>query len=392
MTPIRRAGHRAGRRAATTVLAPALTLVLAATLTACGSEDQTSAEDPSGGEATTSETDQSGAEQETGQATEQATAAADWLAGELEGGLLSYKSQYGPFTDHGMSIDAAIALERVGGQEKAVASISDAVAGSLGSYTEFPSGKGTHVSAGATAKALVLAQVAGADPTDFGGTDLVADLEGLVGDTGRIADSFPAKSKQDADYSNVIGQVYAARALAEAGSPEADATLDHLLDQQCEDGWFRLDLAPAGAEGDQDDDQGCDDDPKAQPDVDTTALAAVHLAAVAEEDDDAAEAVDEALAWLVDQQGEDGAIVSGPAEANANTTGLAGWAFGEAGDEEAAGAAARWLAGVQADNGAVAFDAASLERAPDGDVPASARSQWLLATAQATPALLWHSS
>ena len=369
MTRIRRAARLTGSL-----------LVVAALVTACGTEDT-----PSDGAATSSTSDTPSAES----GSQEATAAADWLAGELEGGLLSYRSEYGPFTDHGMSIDAALALSRVGGHDDAVGSIADAVAGALGSYTEFPSGKGTHVSAGATAKALVLAEAAERDPSDFGGQDLVGTLEGLVTESGRIADSFPEDNRQDADYANVIGQVYAARGLAATGSPEAGAVVGFLLDQQCEAGWFRLSFtADPAAPG-----QACDDDPKAQPDPDTTALAVVQLSGLAEDDADVASAVDDAVAWLVGQQADDGSLVgSQPATANANTTGLAGWAFGEAGETDAAASAASWVAGVQADSGAIAFDQASLDKAAAGRIPPTSRSQWLLATAQAVPALLWHSA
>ena len=353
-------------------------LALAAlALSACGAETNSSAEAPSAQEF----------DQISGQESAEATAAGHWLAGQLDKGLLSYRSEYGPFTDYGMSIDAALGLDRVGGHDEDVEAIADAVADAVSSYTEFPSGKGTHVSAGATAKALVLSQVAGTDPTAFGGTDLVSGLEALVADSSRIADSFPSSNKQDADYANVIGQVYAARGLVESESAEAEPVLEFLLDQQCTDGWFRLTFTadPAAA------DQSCDADAQAAPDADTTALAVIHLSALADRDDDTEAAIDDAVAWLAAQQEDDGSVAGGqPASANANTTGLAGWAFGESGDGEAAARAADWLAGLQLESGAVAFDSRSFDQASDGQISAKTRSQWLLATAQAAPALLWY--
>ena len=109
-----------------------------------------------------------GAGAESAAPTQQATSAADWLAGQLDGGLLSYTSEYGPFTDLGMSIDAAVSLAQVGGHDEDVAAIATGVEKGLDSYVEFPSGKGTHVSAGAVAKAAVLAEVAGQEPSDGG--------------------------------------------------------------------------------------------------------------------------------------------------------------------------------------------------------------------------------
>lgn len=321
-----------------------------------------------------------------GQESPEATAAADWLTGQLEDGLLSYQTEYGPFTDYGMSIDAALALTRTGGHDDEVTAVADAVAGGLSGYTQFPSGKGTHHSAGATAKALVLAEEAGQDPTDFGGTDLVADLENLVTDSGRIADRYPVENKQDADYANVIGQVYAVRGLAEAGSDEAAAARDYLLDQQCEAGWFRLTFTAAADAAD----QSCDADGSAQPDPDTTALAVIWLSSTEDLDDQTQTAIDAAVAWLAQQQAADGGVGGAQSpDPNANTTGLAGWAFGAAGDTEAAASAADWLAAVQTDQGAVGLDQAAVDRLQDGQIPAKQRSQWLLATAQAAPALLW---
>ena len=213
----------------------------------------------------------------------------------------------------------------------------------------------------------------------------VAELEELAGDSGRIADSFPAGNKQDADYSNVIGQVFAARALGAADSPEADAVTGFLLDQQCQDGWFRLTFATDPTAGK----QACDDDPLAQPDPDTTALAVVHLSALDSDDAQVQDALDAAVAWLVEQQADDGSLQgSQPPTANTNTTGLAGWAFAESGETEAAAKAAAWIDELQREDGAVAFDEAGFGQASSGTIPAKTRHQWLLATAQAAPALL----
>ena len=69
--------------------------------------------------------------------------------------------------------------------------------------------------AGATAKAAVLGTTLGLDPTDVGGLDLPAQLEGLVsteGPTaGRVVDAGPD------DFANVVGQTFAVRALDGAG-------------------------------------------------------------------------------------------------------------------------------------------------------------------------------
>lgn len=381
-----------------TTLGAALAAALLVGTAACSTEADSRAEDSGAagsaesgepaesGEAGSSDA-QSPAAEESGTSPE-AEAGATWLAAQLDEGLLSYTSQFGPFTDVGMSIDAALALSRVGGHEAEVERIAAAVEEQLPTYTSYPVGKETHVLAGSLAKAMVLADEAGRDPSDFGGTDLQADLEERVLGSGRISDAYDAGNAQDADYANVIGQVFAARALSAAGSGKADEVVDFLLEQQCDAGWFRQTFTadPEAA------DQGCDGDPEAAADPDVTALAAIHLAEAAAEDDEVATAVDDALAWLAGQQAGDGSVSgASPAVANANTTGLAGWAFGQHGRAEEADAAAGWVAEHQLtdgpDAGAVAFDDKALAAGERG-IKEKQRSQWLLATAQALPALL----
>ena len=381
------------RRTRSTIGA-ALAAALLAGTAACSTEAESRATDAeTTGSAASEESSgpsDAGSSPSTPSSSPEAEAGADWLAGQLEKGLLSYTSQFGPFTDVGMSIDAALALSRVGGHEEEVERIAAAVADQLPTYTSYPVGKETHVLAGSLAKAMVLAEEAGQDATDFGGTDLQADLEERVLESGRISDAYDPGNAQDADYANVIGQVLAARALSAAGSDRSGAVVDFLLEQQCEEGWFRQTFTPDAKAAD----QSCDGDPKAAADPDVTALAAIHLTELAREDDEVATAVDDALAWLADQQAGDGSV-SGtqPAVANANTTGLAGWAFLEHDRAEQADAAATWVAEHQLpadhpDAGAVAFDDKALAAAQKGAIGEKQRSQWLLATVQALPALL----
>ena len=88
------------------------------------------------------------------------------------------------------------------------------VADHVDSYTTgVDYGSGRRV-AGATAKALHLAQVAGQDPTAFGGVDLVARLEGLTTDTGRSAGRIARTRATYGDYANTIGQAFAASGAA----------------------------------------------------------------------------------------------------------------------------------------------------------------------------------
>ncbi len=322
-----------------------------------------------------------------------ALGAAGWLAGELDDGLLV--GGYGP--DFGLSIDAALGLAALGGQDETVAAVADAVAARIDSYTtgvDFTSAEDVY--AGSVAKAAVLTQVAGRDATDVGGRDLIALLEERVADdgpgAGRLADA--VSGPESADYANAIGQAWAVQALSAADSAEADAATAYLLDQQCADGWFRLALGPVDAAG------GCEDGGEdSTPDTDVTALAVLALADV--EGDAAADAVEAATGWLTQSQGEDGGFggATSTEGENANSTGLAGWALHETGHRAPAVRAAEWLAAHQVTDlacapgdpapptGAVAYDDAGLERGARALADPTGRDQWRRATAQAAPVL-----
>lgn len=320
--------------------------------------------------------------------------AADWLAGELVNGAL--ESSFGP--DWGLSIDAGLAFQEVGGHATDVTAIKDALATNIDSYVKYAYDfDGSHYEgtvAGATAKAAVFAEATGADATSFGGENLVTTLEGLVQASGRIEDQGTVNGAPDpfADFANVIGQTFAARALTEQGSAEAASAVDFLLSQQCAAGFFRQDFTrPDGAAAT---DAGCvaGDDPS----VDTTALAVVILQPLVS-DPDVAAALDDAVAWLKTQQATNGSLRLGSIPPNANSTSIAGWAFQEAGATGAAAKAARWVRSLQltgtpcdgqakTDAGAVAYTPGELEDAVAGGIPD--RYKVARVVTQAAPALL----
>jgi hypothetical protein len=329
--------------------------------------------------------------------------AAAWLTGELTGGLVR-NEQY-DLDDVGLTLDVALALDAAGteGAEADVEEIATAVAVPA-VLTGYVGTAEAGLQAGPTAKTVLLAQAADRDPRRFAGTDLVAQLEGLVStepDTaGRVADTGPE------DYTTVIGQAYAVWALGDADSPGATDATSYLLTQQCPDGWFRG-VLPAPAAG-----QSCDDDPGSVPDVDTTALAVLALLSRAEEDAEASAAADLAVRWLLDNQSDDGSFLGettapGPDDdpeqltgvPNANSTGLAAWALGEFGETEAAAEAAAWLRTLQvpadagdplaADAGAVAYDEAGLAAGETDGIGPEQSDQWRRATAQALPGLAY---
>ncbi|WP_203337844.1 prenyltransferase/squalene oxidase repeat-containing protein [Nocardioides limicola] len=306
--------------------------------------------------------------------------AAAWLPTQLTDGTVV--NEEFEFVDYGLTIDLGMALSAIGGHDDTLDAITVALASGIASYTTGVDWGLEDVYSGAVAKAAAFALQHGQDARDFGGIDLIAGLEALVAEdepvTGRIADGAAD------DFANTVGQIFAARALSDAGSERAGDVVDFLLAQQCDNGGFRTFFA----EDKTDSEQGCTDPGSAA--VDTTALAIILLEEIGIDDE-----LDAASAWLRDQQADDGSF-AGDESANANSTGLAGWAFGVLGEVEAASAAAGWLQRLQVTEecaselvGAIALDADVLEAGCADGVTAETSDQWRRSTAQAAPALLW---
>ncbi|MDP3969656.1 MAG: hypothetical protein Q8Q02_15405 [Nocardioides sp.] len=328
-----------------------------------------------------------------------AAAGAAWLAGRLQGGLLP--GDFGPL--YGQSIDAALALDAVGGRSADVSAIGTALEEAAGSYVEysFDSGGTTYYGevAGATGKALVLANLVGANPGSFGGIDLVERAQSLlVADgpaTGRIFDT--AQDAPDYQYANSLGQAFVVRGLHEVGSLRAPQALDYLLSQQCPDGHFRQTFPDIGAAN-----QGCATPAAAGTGPDTTAIVVLQLQGLAGTNPVVDAALTDATEWLVGRQATDGAFTAGTATEgeNTNSTGLAGWALGVRGAGAPAARAAAWVRARQvqpvspcttaldAEPGAVAFDDRALATGRTGDLD-DAFQQWNITATQAVPALLW---
>ena len=323
---------------------------------------------------------------------------ADWLAGQLTDGVV-HNDQYA-FDDYGLTIDVALGLAAAGGQDARVATVAGAVADHVDSYTTGVDYGSSDVYAGATAKALHLAEVAGADPTAFGGADLVARLEGLTSDSGPSAGRITDQSEYG-DYANTIGQAFAASGLEAAGSTEAAAATTYLLDQQCSAGWFRLLFTTDATAADQSCDGGVASG-ASKADPDTTSLAVILLADQAD-DPTVAAALARAEAWLLAQQHDDGSFGGGTSTegSNSNSTGLAGWALGVRGHTAEAERAAVWVRGLQAadtapcttaltgETGAIAYDAAAFETGRTEGITDGTADQWRRASAQALPVLRW---
>ncbi len=322
---------------------------------------------------------------------------ATWLEGQLTGGLM-HNDQF-DFDDVGLTLDAGFGLAAVGGHAATVATIAEAVGPLLddgyaqGDEYEFVEPfdfvqRGYY--AAQTAKALVFAQVTGQDTGTWAGFDLVTALEDRVSDApspGRIV-----SDSSYGDFTNTVGQAYAARGLAEAGSEDAAAATAYLLDQQCAAGFFRIELS----------DQTCDQD-AGDPDPDATAYAVQQLSAIASPSEDVTAAVAAAVAWLLGQQRADGGFAggSGAGAANGNSTGLIGSVLGALGETAAATKAAVWLRSHQADElsscpsdlseetGAVGYDAATLAAGRANGITVAQQDKWRRTTAPALAALAY---
>jgi hypothetical protein len=309
--------------------------------------------------------------------------AAAWLAHELAGGMFS-----GPYSE-GLSIDAALALDEIGGQNPAVTGVSSALEPVVEGYISYLD----YVYAGSAAKAAVLAQVAGDDATAFGGYDLIAEIEG------KVVTASPASGR--VPDTNVLGQAFASRALAVAGSPRADEVTHYLLSQQCADGYFRLDYNSDPTAANQSCVNGTD-----SPDTDVTAIVVTQLRAQTATPE-ITSAIDKAEKWLVKQQRCDGSYGGGTSTeaSNANSTGLVAWALGDAPAPRQAASrqAAIWLRAHQADAedannqladevGAIAYDGAALSAGRADGITDANRDQFRRATAQAAPGIRWFSS
>ena len=246
-------------------------------------------------------------------------------------------------------------------------------------YVGYPDPAGSPTAetyAGPLGKLVVGVVAQGGDPTDFGGQDLVARLEGLMTVDGRFSDksNFGDPTNPSGDYSNTIGQVLDIIALGRATGSVPDAAGDYLLDQQCTDGGFRGNLDVAGA--------ACTSD------ADATAFAAQALVGLLGADDPAT--VD-ALEWLSSHQADNGGFLNQDGQYNANTAGVAAQAFAAGGLEDELASAQEFLASLQFDctfatslRGGIAFtsaDYATLKAAP---TTTAAIDRALRATPQAT--------
>lgn len=242
--------------------------------------------------------------------------AIDWAAGWIteqiddDGGVEEGFS--GPA---GNATHAALALAAAGTGEDA---FTRAVTYVVDNHEEYVAGEQGD-SPGALGYVLLLADAAGEDPRDFGGTDLVDRLEATERTDGEDAGLY---GEGDPDFDGTFRQSLALLGLAAAGEEAPQEAIAWLLDQQCEDGGFTAYRAPDRREGD------CDPDEDAR-DTNSTALAVQALAA------HGADADHDPMTWLESAQNDDGGfgLSAGFGGTDANSTGLVLQALGAAGED-----------------------------------------------------------
>lgn len=274
---------------------------------------------------------------------QQAAAAAAWIAGQQSDDGSMNEGFSGPV---GNTIQAALALAAVGGQQQAFEAAADYVAANHEGYVF--DGEGAP-QAGALGYTALLAVAAGDDPTSYGdaGTDLVAQLHATEQTEGDDAGQYG----QGTVFDSVFGHSLAMLGLVAAGSDPSQAAIDWLEDQQCPDGGWPSYRSPAQRDADTCEHvpgQGEGDFPPPEsttPDTNSTGLAAQALVATEAAVDPLSletsydgEAV---VSWIDGAQNADGGWAYQPGfDTDANSTGLIVQAI-EALDADAT--AERWI-------------------------------------------------
>ncbi len=309
-----------------------------------------------------------------------ATAAATWLEHQVTaggGGLPgSGLVPNHPF-DVGLTEDAVLALTAAGDGTGPAARAAAATVAAQATWFTTVNVSSVRL-AGPLAKTLLVAEVQGANPHSFGGTDIEARLRAVMAASGASAGRFEDQGA-GSDSSNGFSQALAVLALVRTTGGVPAAAVTFLLHQQCPDGGFRL-LYDSGSSCT----AGSQDDP------DATGLAVQALSALPSSAATTT-ARDAAVAWLKTVQNPATGSFSGSGPTanvpNANSTGLAGAALRLGGEAAAATKAQTYLTGLQLaggkDAGAVAYDPAGRSAASGGTIAGSALDQWRRATVQA---------
>lgn len=301
----------------------------------------------------------------------EAQAGAAWLAAQLdENGLFT-----SGFDAVGSTVDFGLSLVVTQASPQALEQVTTGVESVLETYI------GTEVAPNPSklAKAAALFQATGADLTNVAGVDLLDRLEDNVDAGGKLG---------TAPAGDVYGQVWAAKVLHQAGSPEAAAATDYLISQKCDGGAWGYESG------------GC------VSVVDGTAYALLALLPQ-KSDPDVAAAIADGIAWLKTQQRADGGfgdwgVNTSGTTSEGNGSGLAAWALGAAGQTAMSQAAATWVAAhqvvnlpscggspVAGEDGALAYDDQNMTSARTTGITPADRGTWIFTGAQALAGLAY---
>ncbi|MDT8913244.1 hypothetical protein [Amycolatopsis sp. PS_44_ISF1] len=342
-----------------------------------------------------------------------AAANSQWLARQLSAEGTLQNPLGGALPDHGLMIDSVFAMYASGRGELAapITSYLEKHATDYYTWDGLVHGQGYDavITGGAAAKVLVAAEVAGRDPRNFGGHDMVAETLGAIPrqgrDRGRVSDysKDPALASGVSNNSNTFGQALGVIGLARVHENDQPA-IDTLVNQQCSEGYFRIFFGylPTGGTGaDAYRLSSCDEGKatgESAKDGDTTGLS---LSAMLAARDAGATGLDarigRTVAWLEADQDPGGGWGGGVGtEApNTNSTGLIVQALADAGGADAAVAkgvaflkAAQVTAAadpgdrLQDQIGAIAYTPSEYTKAkPDG---IGSLDTWIRASAQAS--------
>jgi hypothetical protein len=246
--------------------------------------------------------------------------------------------KFGP--DLGETSDVALGLAATRGQGTTLTKVLTYLNAHAAAYVHGDPSSGEKAGAnyaGPTGKLALVAQVAGKDPSSFGGLDLISEIRGLMTSAGRFRDD-----SKFGDFSNPLGQAFDILALQRGSSDGAPkAAIDFLLTAQCADGGFAEAFPKAGTT--------CTSSP------DATGLVLQVLIANGAD----CPAV-KAVSWLTAHQQADGSFGSNavdpskPAAANVNSTAYA--ALGLMTAAQSTSKVAKYLSSVQNPDGGLAIE------------------------------------
>lgn len=371
---------------------------------------------------------------------ESASSNSQWLAGLLPASGAYPNPMGGQFPDYGLTIDALYAMHASGDGDLAepIARALDDDAAAVCYFAMMEClvpglGYEGNITGGAAAKVLVAALVAGRDPRDFAGHDMVAevigaiqlddvDYRGQVYDArGRLYDYAKDPGQYMFNNANLFGQTLAVIGLAGAGEPfgpndPGGMATAQLVNQQCEEGYFRIFFSEERGFSHPDHPQvtarvqSCDEGKTtghSAPDRDATGFALSALTAAQRAGAEGLDApIERAITWLLSEQKDDdengdgggwGGGVSTEAP-NTNSTGLIVQALAEyrCTDDDIQNAVERgrdYLRSAQVTEadagtalgdhiGAIAYDPASYRSQKESGLVG--RDTWIRASAQAS--------